>query len=89
MPCSWLTLRMSVKISSAVLVSRLPGRLIGQHQRRPTDQRAGDGDALLLPARQAPRVLVDAVAEADRGQGFGAARRISRVRRGWSAPAPS
>jgi hypothetical protein len=49
------------------------GRLVGQHQRRPPHQRAGDRHALLLPARQAPRVLVRAVAEADLGQGRDAA----------------
>ena len=43
----------------------IAGRLVGQQQRRVGDDRAGDGDALFLPARQLARVVLLAVAEAD------------------------
>ena len=41
------------------------GRLVGEDQGRVGDQRAGDGDALLLAAGQLGRLVVDAVAEAE------------------------
>src|SRR5436190_12538763 len=44
------------------------GRLVGEQQRRVVHERARDGDALLLPARELIRMMVDAVAEADRRQ---------------------
>ena len=40
----------------------LPGRLIGQDQDRVLDQGPGDGDALLLAARELVRPVVQAVA---------------------------
>ena len=42
------------------------GRLVGQQQRRLVDQRARDGDALLLAARQLIRMMLRAVGQADR-----------------------
>ena len=42
------------------------GRLVGEHDRRARDQRARDGDALLLAAGQLGRAVVQAVADADR-----------------------
>ena len=57
------------------------GGLVGEEERRPVDQRAGDGDALLLAAGELGRAVVEAVAEADAGQelacalGGGGARR--------------
>ena len=44
----------------------IAGRLVGQEDRWIRDQRARDGDALLLPARQLIGVVVGAVAQADR-----------------------
>src|SRR5438094_6990969 len=41
------------------------GRLVGEQQRRVVHQRAGDGDALLLPTRELIRMVIDAIAEAD------------------------
>ena len=41
------------------------GRLVGEDHRRPSGERAGDGDALLLAARQFARAVVQAVAEPD------------------------
>src|SRR5262252_2920026 len=43
----------------------VPGRLVGQQDRRVVDQRARDGDALLLSARELVRMMVGAVAQAD------------------------
>ena len=42
------------------------GRLVGQHQPRFADQRAGHGDALLLPAGHLVRPLVRLLGHADR-----------------------
>ena len=41
------------------------GRLVGEHDRGPRDERAGDGDALLLAAGQLARAVRAAVVEAD------------------------
>ena len=41
------------------------GRLVGQDDRRIVDERAGDGDALLLAARELHRVRVHPVLQAD------------------------
>ncbi len=50
------------------------GRLVGEDQRRPVHQRARDGDALLLAARQLVRQVMLPVGEPDRLQrGAGAA----------------
>ena len=45
--------------------------LVGQQQARLADDRAGDGYALLLPARQGRRQIVEMLGEADPGQEFG------------------
>jgi hypothetical protein len=42
--------------------------LVGQHQRRVHDQRAGNGHALLHAARQLPRALVHGLRQAHGGQ---------------------
>ena len=42
------------------------GRLVGEHHARARDERAGDGDALLLAAGELGRAVGEAVAEADR-----------------------
>jgi hypothetical protein len=55
-----------------ILVERR-GRLVGEQQPRPVDQRAGDGDALALPARQGTRHVVDALGEAEPRQHVDAA----------------
>ena len=44
------------------------GRLVGDEQLGPADHRAGDGDALLLAARQGRRPGAGAVGEADPGE---------------------
>ena len=44
------------------------GRLVGDEQFGPADHRAGDGDALLLAARQGRRAGAGAVGEADPGE---------------------
>jgi hypothetical protein len=44
------------------------GRLVGDQQLGPVDHRAGDRDALLLPARQSRRPGAGAVGEADPGE---------------------
>ena len=41
------------------------GWFVGQQQARIVDQRARDGDALLLPARQLPRMMIEPVAKPD------------------------
>ena len=46
----------------------VPGRLVGEDQRRIGDERAGDGDALLLAARQLRGQVVDPVFEPDLAQ---------------------
>src|SRR5436190_1890166 len=43
----------------------VPGRLVRQQDRRLVDQRARDGDALLLAARQLVGIVIHALAEAD------------------------
>ena len=44
------------------------GGFIGDQERAPVDQRPGDRDPLLLPAREPGGLVVEAVAEADPGQ---------------------
>ena len=41
----------------------ISGRFVGQHERRTIDQRAGDGDALLLSAGHLARLMMHAIAE--------------------------
>ncbi len=43
------------------------GRLVGEHHRRARDERAGDGDALLLAAGQLRRAVREPVGQADGG----------------------
>ena len=43
----------------------------GEEQPRPSDHRAGNGDSLLLAARQGRRQVVDVVGEADPGEQLG------------------
>ena len=52
-------------ISSDVLAVERAGRLVGEQDLRIVDERAGNGDALLLAARELARVVVEAVAEID------------------------
>ena len=47
------------------------GRLVGQQEAGTRDDGAGDGDALLLSARQGGRLVVEVVAKADPAQQFG------------------
>ena len=49
----------------AGLAIEVAGRLVAQQQRRIGDDRAGDPDALLLAARQLPRIVPGAVGEPD------------------------
>jgi hypothetical protein len=46
------------------------GGLVGEDQRRLVDQGAGDGDALLLAARELARQVVEALAQPDAAQGL-------------------
>ena len=54
------------------------GRLVGEEQRRLVDERARDGDALLLSARELVRVVVEPLAEADALERRRRARRAAR-----------
>ena len=54
------------------------GGLVGEQDRRPGGEGAGEGDPLLLAARELARVVVAAVGEADGGQQLVGARRT-----GW------
>src|SRR5690606_41659207 len=49
----------------ARVVVEVARRLVGEEDGRAADERAGDGDALLLAAGELRRVVVEAVAEAD------------------------
>ena len=46
------------------------GRLVGKQHARPVGERAGDGDALLFPARQFRRAMVAPLTEPDALQQF-------------------
>ena len=46
-------------------LSSAPGRLVGEDEARRVDERAGDRDALLLPAGELHRPVMRAVGEAD------------------------
>src|SRR5437879_11379668 len=52
---------------AAVKIAR---RLVGQNDGRVVQQRAGDGDALLLASGQLVRVMRGAVLQSDRGKGL-------------------
>ena len=56
----------------------IAGRLVGQHQRRLVGERAGDGDALLLAARQLRRAMIEPLGKPERAeQLLGALRRAA------------
>ena len=59
----------SAMISLPVAESRLPGRLVGQEDRRIVDQGAGDRDALALSAGELARLVAHPVGQADGRQG--------------------
>ena len=56
------------------------GRLVGEDQRGFGDERPGDGDALLLAARQLGRLVVEPVAQAEPLEGRRGARRALAAR---------
>ena len=65
----------------------IAGRLVGDEDRRMRRERARERDALLLAAGQLRRIVIDAVAQADRGElrggaleGVGRAREFERHR---------
>ena len=66
--------RVEVEQQPADLVARSrvdrAGRLVGEQQRRPVDERPGDRDALPLAAGQPRRVGVAAVGDPQRGEQF-------------------
>ena len=49
-----LSSRSSARMPAPVARVEVAGRLVGQHQRRPADERPGDGHPLALPAGQQP-----------------------------------
>src|SRR5690606_32151730 len=56
-------------------------RFVGQQQRWTGHQGAGDRDPLLLPPRELVRSMLDAIEQADVGQGFeGSSAPLSRAR---------
>ena len=56
------------------------GGLVGQHDLRIVDERAGDGDALHLTARKLARLLVQMLGQPDRCQGLlGAALHVEKA----------
>ena len=64
-PSSSTDRRSRPRISPLVVGVEVAGRLVGEHHRRARDERAGDGDALLLAAGELGRPVRQAVAEAD------------------------
>ena len=64
MPLRLSSVRMP-RISLPLFGIQISGRLVRQNNSRIVDQRAGDGDALLLTAGKFVRFVVDAIAEAD------------------------
>ena len=70
------------------MLVEIAGRLVGEDQRRPVGERAGDRDALLLAARQLGRAMVEPLGEAERAeQLLGPLARGSRARRRGRAAA--
>ena len=65
LPCSRLSACSRSRISSPGLAIEVAGRLVAEQQRRIGDDRARDADALLLAARELPRVVLRAIGEAD------------------------
>ena len=57
--------RRSATISAPGAAVEVAGRLVGEHDRGPRDERAGDRDALALAAGELRRVVAEPVAEAD------------------------
>ena len=51
--------RSSPRISPLVRRVEVAGRLVGEHDRRPRDERAGDRDALLLAAGELRRAVAE------------------------------
>jgi 2-keto-3-deoxy-galactonokinase len=66
---------------AAVVESRLPGRLVGEHHARARDERAGHGDALLLAAGELGRAVRQALAQADLVDELAQPRRVGLRRR--------
>ena len=65
----------------------IPGWLVGEDQRRIVGQRARNGDALLLAARQLRRIVMPAIVQADLvEQRLRARARIAPARQSPSAP---
>ena len=64
-PYSSVAERSSARISCPVVRVEVAGGLVGEHDRRPGDERARDRDALLLAARELGRPVAAAVGEAD------------------------
>lgn len=42
----------------SILLVQIPGRFICQQHRRPSDERPGNGDALLFPSREFPCAMI-------------------------------
>ena len=57
-------------IWSLVVGVEVRRRLVGEHQLRLGHQRAGDGDALPLPARELVRLVVEVRLQADVSRGL-------------------
>src|SRR5262245_36257185 len=62
-----LAMQLAQQVHDRFTVARVevPGRFVGEQDRRAPRERAGDCDALLLAARELRRVMVDAVGHAD------------------------
>ena len=58
LPCSRLSVCSRLRISSPDFAIQIAGRFVAQEQCRVGDDGAGDADALLLTARELPRVMV-------------------------------
>ena len=69
LPNSLLSRSRRTRISSPALRVEVARRLVGHEERRVGRDGARDGDALLLPARELPRVVVHPVGEADDRRG--------------------
>ena len=79
-PSRWIPLQDLHDLARGRRVERA-GRLVGEQDLGPRDQRAGDRDALLLAARELARQVLGAVGEADLARGTPRASRL-RSRRG-------
>ena len=94
MSASWVTTMMVTPRSRLSETQRLhdlvrgarieiAGRLVGEQQARRVDERAGDGDTLLLAAGKLRRRVALAVAEAEQRQ------RVARARQPRRTPGPA